>query len=447
MTRDRTAATADAAGPATGAHPERTDASPSPSLPPGRIPVRRLAAGVAGYAAVRALGLLALLLYGQARHRSMMFRLGSAWDAGWYVRIVHTGYTVSNGLIGKDGIPYSPRAFFPLFPALAEPLHRLLPLTAGGALVLVATVAGLVAAAGVYACGAYCHGHRAGVVAAVLWGVLPLAAIENMAYSESLFTAFAAWTLYAALTRRWLTAGALSVLAGLTRPTAMVLTAAVAVAAATELARCRRDGDGDTPWWRPLVAVLLAPLGWVGYMLWTGWKVGSWTGYFHIQDAWGSSFDGGASAVRRLLHLIAGTPTHPAAATPLTGAAQHTPHIAAAVSALTTVVMAVTLLACLALFVLAVRGRQPLVLLVYSGALLVLDLGNSSSSPPLARFLLPAFPLLFPLAARLAGHRPHPRRLPNAVPTAVLPTAVLGGSALLSALYGIVVVFLAAAPS
>jgi uncharacterized membrane protein YgcG len=442
----------------------RACAPPARADPPReRIPAaaRRVGAAVAGYAGARALGLLALLAYGHARHRPVLARLGSAWDAGWYVRIVRTGYSVSNGLIGQNGIPYSPRAFFPLYPALAVPLHRLLPMSAGTALVVVASTAGIAAAAGVYACAAHCHGHRAGVVAAVLWGLLPLAAVENMAYSESLFTAFTAWTLYAVLTRRWLRAGTLCVLAGLTRPTATVLTAAVVVAALAELRRLRReqrreprrdqgggdgggeDGgeDGSVRWWRPLAAALLAPLGWVGYMLWTGWAVGSWTGYFHIQDAWGSSFDGGASAIRRLVHLIAGThgpaaPTTAATAGAASAGAATQPHVGTAVSVLTLVVMVATLLVCLALFVLAVRGRQPLVLLVYSGTLLVLDLGNASSSPPLARFLLPAFPLLFPLAARLAGLRS--RRL---------PPALLGVGALLSALYGVVVVFLAAAPS
>lgn len=395
-----------------------------------RAAARRIAPAAAGYLAVRVTGLLALLLYGQIRHRSVLARLGGAWDAGWYVRIVRTGYAVSNGLIGRDGIPYSPRAFFPLYPGLAVPLHRLLPIGAGTALVVVSSAAGVAAAAGVYACAAHCHGHRAGVVAAVLWGVLPLAAVENMAYSESLFTAFAAWTLYAVLTRRWLWAGALCVLAGLTRPTAMVLTAAVVVAAAVELRRAYRDGDGSARRWRPAAAALLAPLGWVGYMLWTGWAVGSWTGYFHIQDAWGSSFDGGVSAVRRLLH---------GASAPALGAAPAAapqPQISTTVSVLTAAVMVATLLACLALFVLAVRRRQPLVLLTYCAALLVLDLGDSSSSPPLARFLLPAFPLLFPLAAWLADRRSHR-----------LTVAVLGACALLSGAYGIVVVFVGGAPA
>ncbi|MFC1434187.1 glycosyltransferase family 39 protein [Streptacidiphilus sp. N1-3] len=407
-----------------------------------RTAVRRTAVAVGGYLAVRAVGLLALLAYGSARHLPVLARLGGSWDAGWYVRIVRTGYGVSNGLIGHHGIPYSPRAFFPLYPGLAEPLYRLLPFGAATDLALVSAVAGAAAAAGIHSCAAHCHGHRTGVVAAVLWGVLPLAAVENMGYSESLFTAFAAWTLYAVLTRRWLAAGVLSVLAGLTRPTAMAVTAAVAAAALVELHRLYRQhrlhrqprAEG---WQRPLAAGLLAPLGWLGYMLWTGRAVGSWGGYFHIQDAWGSSFDGGLSALRRLLHLLAGS-QHRAAGSgsaAAAGPAAHTPHISTAVTVLTVLVMAATVLAGLGLFVLALIRRQPLPLLVYSAALLVMDLGNSSSSPPLARFLLPAFALLFPAAEWLAGLRRG------------TTVALLGSCALLSGLYGIVVVFLAGAPA
>jgi hypothetical protein len=399
------------------------------------------AARAAGwYVAVRAVGLLVLLAYGHAAHRSVPARLADAWDGGWYVRIARTGYAVSNGLVGRDGIPYSPRAFFPLYPGLAAALHRLLPIGAGTALLLVSAAAGTAAAVGIHACAALCHGDRAGVVAAVLWGVLPLAALENMAYSEALFTAFAAWALYAVLTQRWLLAGALCVLAGLTRPTAMVLGAAFTMAALLEARRRCRDGEGVAAWFRPLAAAVLSPLGWAGYLLWTGWAVGSWGGYFHIQRAWGSSFDGGVSAVRRLVHLVAGASGHPsapaAATVAVTGAGQHAPQVSAAVTVLAVVVMVATLLGCLALFVVTVRQRQPLALLLYSAGLLVMDLGNSSSSPPLARFLLPAVPLLFPLAAWFSGLR-----------SWRLATALLGACALLSAGYGIVVVFTGPTPA
>jgi hypothetical protein len=395
-------------------------AAPRPTGHRLRRALRHAAPALYGYAAVRAVGLV-LLMAVKGVGRTVV-QLGTGYDAGWYVRIVRTGYAVSNGLLGKDGIPFSPRAFFPLFPALAEPIHRLLPVSAGTALLMVSWPASLLAAWGIFACAAHVLGRRAGVFAAVLWGVLPLAAVENMSYSEGLFTAVCAWALYAVLTRRWIWAGVLSVAAGLTRPTAMALTAAVGLAALVELCRWWRERgdplrDPGAGWWRPLVGGLLSPLGWAGYILWTGWVEGSWGAYFHIQEAWGSSFDGGAHTLLWFSELLG--PHH--------GGSGHTT---------ANLVMGATTLAYLALFAVTVVRRQPLVLLAFSTALLVMDLGNASPYPPLARFLLPAFPLLFPLAQRLAEIRNRSVLL-----------ALLGTAAVLSGAYGVVVVFLAGAPA
>ena len=405
------------------------DSSGASALPPtaGTALVLRLrgaaryaAPALLGYAAVRAVGLLALVA-AHGVHRTVT-RLGSAFDAEWYAGIVRSGYAYSDGLVGQHGIPYSSKAFFPLFPALAEPFHRLLPISAGTALLVVAWSASLAAAWGIFACAAHLHSRRVGVLAAVLWGVLPLAAVEDMGYSEGLFTALCAWALYAVLTRRWIWAGSLCVLAGLTRPTGMALTGAVGLAALVELCRWWRGrGEparpGAVDWWRPLVGGLLSPLGWLGFILWTGWSEGSWGAYFHIQKAWASSFDGGAHTLKWYGELLG--PYH-------RGYGHTQAHL----------VTGVTALVYLLLFVVTLVRRQPLVLLAFSAALLVMDLGNSSPYPPLARFLMPAFPLLFPLAEWLA-------RIRNRGVLLVL----LGAAALASAAYGVLVVFHNGAPA
>ena len=63
-----------------------------------------------------------------------------------------------------------------------------------------------------------------------------------------------------------------------------------------------------------------------------------------------------------------------------------------------------TLVAVLAitLFVLSVLDRQPWQLLLYSGLLLVTTLGAAGYYHSKARFLLPAFPLLIPVAVAFA---------------------------------------------
>ncbi len=90
------------------------------------------------------------------------------------------------------------------------------------------------------------------------------------------------------MTDRWLTAGVLTFAAYLNRPTAVALIAAVTVAALQTLHR-RRDHTA-TPWF----AMLVAPLGLTGYLLWVGNRMGNLAGYFALQKgAWGHTFDYG----------------------------------------------------------------------------------------------------------------------------------------------------------
>ena len=58
---------------------------------------------------------------------------------------------------------------------------------------VVAWLASLAAAWALYATGERLHGPRAGIALAALWAALPVGIVQSMAYSESLFTALAAW--------------------------------------------------------------------------------------------------------------------------------------------------------------------------------------------------------------------------------------------------------------
>ena len=62
-------------------------------------------------------------------------------------------------------------------------------------------------------------------------------------------------------------------------------------------------------------------------------------------------------------------------------------------------------MALLGLLVLAVRDRQPLPLLVLGATLLALALTTSGYFGSKPRYLLPAYPLLLPLAVRLSRLR------------------------------------------
>ncbi|MFC7216746.1 mannosyltransferase family protein [Streptomyces polyrhachis] len=381
--------------------PLRTASGPGPEAAP-RAPrpfaarLRAAAPALLGYAAIRALGLLVLALWSASPAKDLRVLLSQRWDALWYVRVVEHGYDFT--LRAPDGRILSDLAFFPLLPALESALSRLTALTPGDAGLLVSALASLAAAAGLYAVGELLHGRRAGIALALLWGALPVAVVQSMAYSESLFTALAVWSLYALLTGRWIGAGVLCALAGLTRPIGVAVVAAIWLTGLLAL----RDGTGRRA--RVLAGLALAPLGWLGYLLWVGVRTGGPTGYFGVQAAWGNGFDAGLTFAR----FIGARFTAPGAG-PLAGLA---------------------LCAGLALpawaFTLCVRARQPLALLVYAAVVVALALGASGYIGSKPRLLLPAFPLLLPAAVALARAR------------TARAAAVLAGLAAASVLYGAV---------
>ncbi|WFF09553.1 hypothetical protein O7622_13830 [Micromonospora sp. WMMD1076] len=346
-----------------------TGPAPTARVRPG--PVRRLrdaardaTPALALYTVIRLIGVLTVYVWARSLNLSPVRELTLS-DATYYLAIAQRGYD------GYEQVQ-SDLAFFPLYPALIGVVERLTPLGPRTAGLAVATLAGVAAAWALYAIGSYLHDRRTGVLLAALWAALPHAVVQSMAYSETLFTALAAWTLYALLRRHWLTAGVLCLFAGLTRPTASSLIPVVGLAALLAVVR-RRDG------WRPWVAMLLAPAGWLGYLTWVGVQTGRPDGWFHIQSAgWRSHFDFGVDTFQRGREVLAMSAT---------------PQM---------FVVSVVLLLALMFFVLSVIDRQPWELLLFSGLMLVTTLGAAGYYHSKARFLLPAFALLLPAAVGLA---------------------------------------------
>ncbi|MBO8185544.1 glycosyltransferase family 39 protein [Streptomyces spirodelae] len=326
------------------------------------------------YVGVRALGLLALAVWSATRGTSAHTLLTGRWDSLWYARVAEGWYGYQVRL--PDGGVHSDLAFFPLLPALERGLSQLSPLAAPDAGMAVSWLSSLAAAWALYLTGTRLHGHRAGVCLAVLWAAVPVGVVQSMAYSESLFTALAAWALWSVLNGRWVWAGTLAALAGLTRPVGAAVVAAVWIAALLELRGGRR-----APGARMVLGLLLAPVGWFGYVAWVGVRTGSVTGYLDIQGQWGNGFDGGWAFAGFIWENLTGT-------------------VVGGLGLLAGVALVIWL------YVLCVRQRQPAALLVYAGVVVTLALcakGYFGSKP---RLLLPAFPLLLPAAAALARWRP-----------------------------------------
>ncbi|MEU9174617.1 hypothetical protein AB0D34_43835 [Streptomyces sp. NPDC048420] len=366
----------------TAAPPTPHRAPTAPETPLRRVPA--LAQALLAYVGVRALGLLVLSLWAHRQHHGVWPVLATQWDAEYYLGIADHGYAHQLG--GMDG--GNNLVFFPLYPVLVKAVAAVTPGSRATTGLCLAVAASLVAAWGVHAVGDRLHGHRVGILLTVLWAALPVGLVQWMGYTESLFTALAAWALYALLTDRPLTAAWLAVLAGLTRPTGIAVAAAVTV---TCLLSWRRP--------RALAAAALAPLGWCAYVGWVSLRLGRWDGYFAVQRTWRNELDGGMETLRRFRSLLM---------------YDSTPE-------LFLVLVTVTLLASAALWALSARDRQPLPLLVFTGVTLLIVLTSGGVYFPRARYLLPAFPLLLPIAVRLA-------RAPRRHRTLILTTAVLGSA-------------------
>lgn len=418
--------------------------------------LRRAAPALLGYAAVRALGLVVLVLWSEARGKSAYTLLTARWDSLWYARVAELGYGYEVRL--PNGDVHSDLAFFPLLPWLERLVAAVSPLSYADGGFLVGAVASLAAAWGIFAVVDLVYGRRAGLYTVLLWAVLPVGIVQSMAYSESLFTALAAWSLYAVLTGRWVTAGVLAGLAGLTRPVGLAVVAAVWAAGLASFLRERagsprgaapsvraglprggtsfgRDrsaapGDGarageragtspaapraPAPDGAPqdpgapgarlrrILGMLLAPLGAAGFVLWVGHRTGDGPlGYLEVQAGWRNGFDGGYAFARFVAARFTSFP-----------------------SALAGVALILGVGLVVWLYVVCVRQRQPLPLLVYAGVVTALALCASSYFGSKPRLLLPAFPLLPPLALALTRLR------------AARPALVVGAVAVASAAYG-----------
>ncbi|MFI9229070.1 hypothetical protein [Streptomyces rimosus] len=363
---------------------------PAPRPSPGRTLrglLHRAGPALLGYVAVRLLGTCVLMKWAHLQRHGLWPLLANRWDSRWYTGIADHGYAAS---LDPSRFDACNLAFFPLYPVVVKAVAGVTPGSRATIGLLVAVGCSLLAAWGIYAVGEHLHGRRVGTVLAVLWGATPVAAVQWMGYTESLFTALVAWSLYAVLTDRWVTAGALCLLAGLTRPTGVALVAAVCVSAVVALWRLRRTGPAPMPLdpdrnriRRIVLGAVLAPLGWLAYVGWVGVRLGRADGYFAVQRQWRNEWDGG----RETLRALRATLVH-----------QSNPQ-------LYLVVVSLVLIMSVVLFLLCLSGHRSLPLLVFSGVLLVVVLGSGGVYFPRARFLLPGFPLLLPLALALAGTR------------------------------------------
>lgn len=137
------------------------------------------------------------------------------WDGLWYTLIAEQGYDGAPG--GFEGAPLAYPAFFPLFPwlmRLGSDLFGVATETAGWVIANAGFLAALVV---LYRLVALDFDRTVARRTVVALAVFPTSFFFSAVYTESLFLLLAVGALYAARRGVWFTAGALGLLAALTR--------------------------------------------------------------------------------------------------------------------------------------------------------------------------------------------------------------------------------------
>lgn len=334
------------------------------------------------YLAVRQIGLLVLVWMSSTTGSSATAALTS-WDGQWFLGLASGGYdgvpAERTDRFGRHG-PDTALAFFPGYPALVAAVAGLPGVGATAAALAVSAVSGIAFAYALARLAEHVPGgsRRAGLVLVALVAAAPMGVVFSMAYSEALFCALAGWALVGVLRRQWVLAGACCAAAGLVRPTAAALIAAVGLAALVAITR-QRDS------WRPWAGAALAPLGLMAYLGFVAVRTGEWDGWFTLQRrGWDLVLDGGASTLRFTRDVLVTAPS---------------------VLEVVTVAVLAGAVALLVICALAWVRTPAWPLVCYAVGVLLMDLGTAGLMNIKARLLLPAFVLLVPVAIGLARRR------------------------------------------
>lgn len=298
--------------------------------------------------------------------RPMMDVLTS-WDGLWYLRIIRSGYPRSVQPNVTYDVADARAAFFPAYPMLVRLVDRVLP---GGDTVAALFTNFVLGAIAVLLAGMLARelfGVRVAERTMVLMALFPGSFVLSFAYTEALLLALAAGCMWFLLKRQWLLAGVLAAIGTATRPNGIALIAACAIASFFAI-RERRE-------WRSLVAPLLAPIGFIGFMLWIDAHTGERGVWFRVQtEAWGEGTSFGLTAIRRTLKAF----THP-------------------LTSPTNTITAVSVVTMVLLLWFLHKHRLPSYCNAYVAVVLLLMLLPSTVTAR-PRFLFTAFPLLISAA-------------------------------------------------
>lgn len=218
------------------------------------------------------------------------------WDGNWNEIVAGDLYRAFENA-ESSVLRYQTMAFFPLLPLATRGLHDL---TGIGIHVVGPLVSMFFGALAFALLGKYLAdkvGRPLATTALVFMLFSPNGFVLSMFYTEGLMILFVVLTMRNLDDGKWARAGSWALLGGLTRPTGFVLVVPCLIAAIIHLRSPDRT-DGA----RAVLAPVLAPLGFLAWVVFVAVRTGSPTGYFRIQsEAWGARLDFGRSFLDALI--------------------------------------------------------------------------------------------------------------------------------------------------
>ena len=338
---------------------------------------REYAKPVAIFAASRLVNLSALAVSMIVTPGATFADVLQRWDGVWYLAVARAGYP-DHVPTGSGTAAQSTISFFPAFPMLVRGLHivaRVGYLTS--ALVIVA-LAGAAAAVALHRLVRRIRDEATADAVVAVCCFFPGTIALSLPYSEALALLAVIVCCLALLQERWVIAGVAGAVATATRPNTLGVVAAAAVAAFIAIRTQQRTGDlPPSARLRPIVAPVLAAMGFVGFVGYLWARTGSLTA---LTDSQRRGWNGGVSFAQSITDVVdyIGQPGD---------------------TGLAIIVMSIAV-AVVSIVVLVVAKDMPLPLKVYGVVTLLIGLTTIGMRP---RFVLLAFPIFLAWADRAKG--------------------------------------------
>jgi hypothetical protein len=349
---------------------------------------------VLAYLLFRGITLAILAVVDLIIHRGMAVNLGR-WDGKWFLMAARNGWPshlpMVHGHVAGNTI-----AFFPGFPLTIRWLSDITALSPLQAGVVISGVTGLTAVVTVGLLVREIAGQEKAARATLLFALFPGTFVFSLIYSEGIVITCMALGLLCLIRRRWWVAGLLGLVATATSPVALAFVLSCAWCAGRAAWKDRSA--------RPLIAPVLAPLGFVAYMIWLWQHTGN-------LNAWRLTEKGGWKST-----LSFGYPFH------VVGKFLSNPLSPTETGQILIVGMAFTVIGA----VLAIRQRQAAPVLIYGlAAGIIAAISSPVGLRP--RFVMLAFPLVIAYGTGLKG-RPYVAAIVTSTGLLIAMTALELGS-------------------